>query len=797
MTDPLYIIGRRRQIRWVPPSQLPHGSFDPWREPPVPPPAPMAGKAIIVCCDGTGNHPKQMEGDLPAATNVYLLYQALSEDTQFGTRQIAWYDPGVGTGTSRASQKGNVLTRLIRKLVNVLPDTVTEYTDKVFRLLESATGAWIDENIEQGYREIARNYEVGDRIFIFGFSRGAYTARCIAGMISRCGLLRPENLRFTPEAMAIYRRRKTGARRMLLSNRYIHPPSQVKIHVLGLWDTVASLGLPLWGWWFRVGQFWRNKNLDTNPADICEHVYHAMSMDERRSQFFPTVTTPGRSSAQRFRQYWMRGAHADVGGGYGNRSLGDIGLEWMLQIAWHHGLRIRRDLQHIAFHPLHRVPVCPNADPMGKMHDELKSVPHWNIFGSWPRWAPIYRPYWTDRFQRACAIQFGAPHDLVYRRAERAAALWAQRSSSRQAPPYLDLHMVRDGLKFLNVGESVRIRVAANQVWNRTGIVLESAGLYSISYLDGEWHDAEKPACGPRGQSPKGIDFIRRLFFARKRVIDQDWLALIGHVACPRHWPVAEFGFFTLMRLLFIREPRPLTNSLIKIGQHLGGPNDNVYLLNLSHNGLFYAFGNDAWATYPNNSGAVDLKITRMADVPRDSAGDPPPTFYVMTPRGEVMPARDVQQPQLFELIERRSHKIEAYQNSPHFAQWPDMTDVAEESDDAALDVGDGKAAAVFPERALAFPDAIEDHDWSKPGKDIDEEIGILDIDTEIETILAEMEPVDVRQLHRAANMQLEDEADDRAKESRDEDVEQSYKVVRDVEKKRTPWSSDWGRNEV
>lgn len=788
MTEPapLFVIGRTRTVRWLAPPHARGEAFDPWREPPIPAPGPMKGKAIIVCCDGTGNHPKQTEGALPAATNVYLLYDALTEDSQFGTRQVTWYDPGVGTGTSREAAKAAWITRLLRKFVSVLPDGLTEYVDKVLRLFESATGAWIEENIEEGYREIARNYEVGDRIFIFGFSRGAYTARCIAGVISRCGLLKPENLRFTPEVISIYRRRRSGAVYRLLQDRFIHPREDVKIHVLGLWDTVASLGLPLWGWWFRVGEFWRNKNLDTNPADICEHVYHAMSMDERRSQFFPTVTTPGQRSFQRIRQYWLRGAHADVGGGYGNRSLGDIGLEWMLQIAHHHGLRIRRDRDFIKFHPRNGLPICGKADPMGKMHDELKSVPGWNVFGSWPRWAPVYRPYWTDRFQRACAIQFGAPHDLVYRRAERAAALWAQRAAAQQTPPYLDLHMARDGLKFLDVGEHVRVRIAANQVWNRTSVVMESAALYRVSYASGAWHDQEKPACGPAGQPPSGLDLARRLFFRTKRMLHEDWLTLAGHIAAPRHWPVAEFGFFTLMKILFWREPRPLTRSLIPFGRHLRSAHDAVYILNVGHNGLFHAFGNDAWGAYANNSGAVDLVVERIAEVPRPGPNEAAPPFYAVTPRGDVVGPAEVPV-ELVEMVEERSRRL-----AGQLQRWPSGREETIESDDTLLSA-DGDPADAFADRAVAFPDALADAADFAPRpdrEDADARAGIVEIDNHIADLLAGLEPIEQEAPAAAAP-----EPADQPLEPEPE--EQRYEFESDAEKPRNAWSSDWGRGEV
>ncbi|MGH6892818.1 MAG: DUF2235 domain-containing protein [Dongiaceae bacterium] len=731
---PIYVVGRRRAARWVRARLA--GQIDPfaaWRPRPAPAIPAAAGKAIIVCCDGTGNHPKQTEGELPAATNVYLLYDALTNDTQFGTQQITWYDPGVGTGTSRAAKQAGFATRILRKIINVLPDTLTEYADKVLKLVESATGASIEENIEQGYREIVRNYEPGDRIFVFGFSRGAYTARCIAGVIQRCGLLRSENIRFSSDVITLFRRRKSGATPPLVLSEFIHRPEDVRVHVLGLWDTVASLGLPLWGWWFRIGEFWRNKNLDSNPAAVCEYVYHALSMDERRSQFFPTVTTPGNAADQNVRQIWLRGAHADVGGGYSNRSLGDVGLEWMLQIAWHHGLKIRDDLDHIAFHPTHGAPICPKADPMGKAHDETKSNPGWNIFGAWPRWAPIYRPFWTDVFQRSCAWQFGAPHELVYRRAEQANLLWLQRPTARQIPRRIDLHMARDGLKFLNVGERIGVRIAANRVWDRTAIVFESAAIYRVTYDGGNWRDAEKRPCGPNGQSPYGLDLVRRLLYRRRRLIAGRWLELLGHVAHPRPWPVAEFGTLALFKLLFVRDPKPLTRSLIPLGKHMTAEAtpenraaNSVYVLSFANNGLFYAFGNDAWATYPNNCGAIDLEISRETVIPAGAV------YYTLTPRGEIVPGQETPE-RLRELVEHRSTALKDRQ-----AAWPDPERSRDAAGDAEFDISPAASATSavgFPDDAIAFPDAakVGSGDEVPP---YDFKAGVAAIDEEILAIL-------------------------------------------------------------
>jgi uncharacterized protein (DUF2235 family) len=629
---------------------------------PLPP-----GKAIVICCDGTANSPEETEDGQPSPTNVYRLYKALSDDGLFGQRQVTWYDAGVGTGSSSFAKLAQFVARAAQAVFNSLPKSLAGLIDKVLKAIESATGIWIEENIAQGYREIVRNYVPGDRICIFGFSRGAYTARCIAGVIEWCGLLRAENIRFSDDVIALYRRRRHDAEKPILDLALIHPTEgdgKVQVHMLGLWDTVASLGLPLWGWWFRLGAFWRNRELDSNPAKLCRNVYHALSMDEHRSQFFPTLTIPGRSpDKQGVTQVWLRGAHADVGGGYVNRALGDISLEWMLQAAHREGLEIRRDIPGIAVDPSSGLPTCPKADAMGLIHDEIKKRPAWIVFGSWPRWPSVPRPDWSDEFQERCITLYGQPHPRVQERARRAAELWSGRplpagGSSRA----IEGDMACDGLVFLAVGSKATVRAFGASVWNRGAVVFESAGIYRIRRLGGEWRDAGEPACGPEGQPSGGLlrDPVRRLLGWLRRVRGEDWMRLFGHVAHPRLWPVHEFGFWRLLLYFFWREPAPLARSLIPLGRHMKAGRDSVYVANFASNGVFHCFANDAWATYDNNSGAIDLEIERVASIP---AGAP---WHAITPRGDVVDESDPTAAQLVKLAEQRSRLLQGRQ-----ADWP------------------------------------------------------------------------------------------------------------------------------
>jgi uncharacterized protein (DUF2235 family) len=560
-------------------------------------------KNIIICCDGTSNHPGQVVDGKLAPTNVVRLHEALADETSSGWAQVTWYDPGVGTGTSSISRRATFLARLARAVASALPAGIPDFTNRSIKLIEGATGVSIEENIAQGYREIVRQYEPGDRLFLVGFSRGAYTVRCIAGLISRCGLLRREHLRFVPEVVTLYRRRTASAADRLVDPRYVHDGS-VRVHVLAVWDTVASLGLPMWGWWFRVGALWRNLTLDTNPASVCDHVYHALSMDERRSQFFPTLVTPSsKAGAPNVEQWWFRGAHADVGGGYAEPELAEVSLGWMRQVLATHGVEFRM--------PAVRPP-APNA--LGTIHDEIARQPGWEALGSWPRWHPIARPGDQTPAARAVTQRFGQLADSVWARAEHAGRRWHATLAANGGAPVIDTRMAAEGFVFLDVGDAARVAVQADRQWTRTGVVIEHGAAYRLT-AEGQWRDADKRACGPEGQDAYGLDLIRRAFARGKRRRTGRWMELFGHVAHPREWPLFELGFFRLLQFLLVSDPAPLAWSLLRLGDHMkdGGA---AYLRQDGASGVFYAFPNDCWETYANNSGRVTVTIERVAQIP-------------------------------------------------------------------------------------------------------------------------------------------------------------------------------------
>ncbi len=550
------------------------------------------GRRIVILCDGTSNRPDETENGESTATNVWKLADALICDET----QTVWYQAGVGSDTSSTARAARRTQRLLSITGRAAAIKGAAWGEMAIKLIESAFGVGISESIVNGYSEIVRQYQPGDRIYLIGFSRGAFAARCIAGVISRCGLLRAEHLRYAPEVVQIYRTRDNPNSVANLRPDMVYPAAQnlaagsgegVEIEFIGVFDTVASLGFPLWGWWFRALPIWNNKNFATDPVKACKAVYHALSMDERRSQFFPTLFTSPPATEGReglvLKQVWFRGAHADIGGGYGRDDASDISLRWMMQAMQRHGLIFRQD-------------ACKglSCDPLARLHDELMRNPTWRFFGSWPRWHPAPGPGEDPALSEL--------HESVIERARR-----------------VESETGRPDLLRLAVGRSIQMVVDMRRDWYRTGVFIEKDAKYRITYLGGFTWDGECPPCRPNGQDARAFD-LRRFFGFGRRLPRDRWMTLGATVAHPRVWEPKEKPFWKVLAFLFVGAPKELLDQIALIGRDLAEPGAVVYLANDAPSGLLHFFANDWWQTAPNNSGGPRLKITRIAD---EDAGAP------------------------------------------------------------------------------------------------------------------------------------------------------------------------------
>lgn len=317
-------------------------------------------KRIVVCCDGTwqnsdnGYIKPTSSNPIPALqipSNVTRISRAFKRNCSDGTFQIIYYQSGVGS-------KSGVINRI----------------------LGGAFGIGIAENIREAYSYICANYVDGDEIVLVGFSRGAFTARSIGGMISDLGLLTREGMDFFypifkdmqnwmdidyedqfpqlpfpnkpkgPHAADEYRRK-------LVENGYTRAHQNngkgelIKVKAIGVWDTVGSLGVPQGKpreILARLGIKTRNQEFrfyNTRLSNRIEHGFHALALDETRGHFSPTLWErhPEEQDSSDLRQVWFPGSHGNIGGGWDDQGVANINLAWMMDQLASVGCEFRDD----------------------------------------------------------------------------------------------------------------------------------------------------------------------------------------------------------------------------------------------------------------------------------------------------------------------------------------------------------------------------------------------------------------------------------------------------------------------
>jgi hypothetical protein len=226
---------------------------------------------------------------------------------------------------------------------------------KPLKVFAGATGFGLSRNVRQLYKELVRLYDPGDQIYLFGFSRGAFTVRTLAGMIANCGILNVKNIETAHsleetvrKAYRVYRLRYRTALSQLFGatideetiKRFREKhclPGETPITFIGVWDTVDAVGLP-----FHLGDLinltvYRFKFPDANLNSSVQRACHALSIDDARASFFPLIWE---KDDGRIEQVWFAGAHSNVGGGYPKQGMSLVALDWMLSKAQDAGLRL-------------------------------------------------------------------------------------------------------------------------------------------------------------------------------------------------------------------------------------------------------------------------------------------------------------------------------------------------------------------------------------------------------------------------------------------------------------------------
>jgi hypothetical protein len=318
-------------------------------------------RKLIVCCDGTWNQPEAIEEGVSCSpTNVLKFARALNPvctDAEASDSQIIYYDAGIGTANGAD------------------------------RLLGGMFGIGLSRNILDAYRFLAMNYHAGDEIFLFGFSRGAYTVRSLSGFINTVGLLPKTDIHWLPLAFRYYRTkpdrrdkpRFAKLQTLLADNadEFRHP----RIHMIGVWDSVGALGAPT-----PLLQKLSRRYIgfhDTALADNVDYAYQALALDEYRGAFKPDLWTQS-GRAQEVKQVWFPGVHSDIGGGYApdhadptsdsDRAaplLSDCALHWMITIARRHGLEFDSEYLYSQVNLCDTAPVHDSYSPLYRVLEKL------------------------------------------------------------------------------------------------------------------------------------------------------------------------------------------------------------------------------------------------------------------------------------------------------------------------------------------------------------------------------------------------------------------------------------------
>ncbi|MEM0948070.1 MAG: DUF2235 domain-containing protein [Pseudomonadota bacterium] len=492
---------------------------------------------LVICCDGTWNTPEQEDQGRPAPTNVFKLHGAINEP-----EINRYYREGVGTSGGLWS-----------------------------RLKGGGLGVGLSNDIKSAYRWLCNNYSSGDsRIFLFGFSRGAYAVRSLAGLVGQIGILDFADVQSEDEKWAqveqAYQAYRTSHKRRRVTSSNLKRHTGVEIAFLGVWDTVGALGIPDELPFNILDRPQRFQFHDTKLGPHVKVARHALAIDERRQAFSPTLWS-SHAISQDVKQEWFAGVHGDVGGSYAESGLGDVTLDWMIKEAQAQGL---------AFKPYAVSQVSP--DPAGILHNSVKGF--YAKLRTRPRSVP------------------GMDAPFVHPSARERA-----KSPPLAQPSYWTTVQ-------LAAGESTQVDVFAAERWNETSLYLEKDVQYRFA-AKGEWLDGTV-RCTPNGPVP-GFNPSKLIFGASaisdwlqqrkrnrsgnlgaitvgaRREQDKPWLSLIGVVA-------NGVGVDPASQILNPHET-------FKIGTGTSyTPKESGYL---------YCFGNDVWSFYFNNRGSLRLRVER------------------------------------------------------------------------------------------------------------------------------------------------------------------------------------------
>jgi uncharacterized protein (DUF2235 family) len=459
-------------------------------------------KQLIVCCDGTWQNINSIY-----PTNVAKLFQAIPVSSD----NLVFYGEGVGTGN---------------------------WADRVFG---GALGWGLDNNIQDAYRFLCSNYATGDRIYLFGFSRGAYTVRSLVGLIRAVGILPRLGIRHIPKAYKAYQDAKSKpSNRRDLKLRETDEQLQkfrqdsvreygddyhaeVEITFLGCWDTVGALGIPDQLPWLPLDQIINRKYQfhNTKLSSKILHARHAVSIDENRKEFDVTRMEPAENAVNQVNQVWFPGGHGCIGGGAkANSPLANAALLWMMDEveALNLGLKFNRSQiedgvetdpsiffpNNLAFPYTLNDRKILNTDPLHSSVDQRWQTCDW------------YRP------KSLKSISFKP-------KLSESSQLTADRSLAvGQKVEFVVMaqEFETDTSIIIENGASYTIRVSPRQVWQQAQICSNAAG-WTIERSDRGWHI--------RAMEIKKISDLQKIFYQLSqnltRLPQAEWMELLFEIA--------------------------------------------------------------------------------------------------------------------------------------------------------------------------------------------------------------------------------------------------------------------------
>ena len=529
-------------------------------------------KEIVVCLDGSWNDPVER-------TNAYRLFQMLPGEE----RQV--------------DESGPIRSHLVRtgeQLAAFHLESVGS-GGRSQGILRGTQGIGLHDSMIDAFLLISQVYERGDKIWLFGFSRGAWAARSLGEFIAYTGLLaasEADDEDAADEAERIWliykddRGKKRGA-------RFWKHHDERPIRMIGVWDTVGELGVPLFNGLRLIDRdelrFLKFRNRELSPR--VEYGRQALAIDEQRADFVPTPW----AEREGVRQVWFAGAHADVGGGYDSHGLADIALEWMVQEVndLDAGLRLV---------PGQLLPT-PAPDCLQDRHDETRG-PVWRTRPTRERRIPDdadIHPSVLQRLQERADYRPKALEDIP---------ACAPFYRGDEPAPEEQLQPEREALPFrkLPIDGSTRFPVYAHKWWNASGVEVDVGERYRIE-ASGSWLDKDVSADADGYESKA---WFLQLAEGSRRMARRPWFSLVAAIH-PRPDLEASNADTENMLTGLIESAVGGVARVDDESSLIATPNGCE--IEVSEPGFLYFFANDSAFAYGNNSGFLSIELSRLPNV--------------------------------------------------------------------------------------------------------------------------------------------------------------------------------------